>query len=289
MPEIRDLLKAGAHFGHQKQKWNPKMAPYIFTERNNIHIIDLQKTMGLIDDAKKFVKSIGMNGDSILLVGTKRQAQEVIKEEAEKAEIPYVNYRWLGGMLTNFATINQSVKKLQKFEDILNSEKRKSYKKKELSDIDKKKAKLERNLSGITKLEKTPSAIFIVDPMKEHIAVHEAKILGIPIIAIIDTNGDPTDIDFLIPANDDGMRCISIITSDIVAAYLEGLDIYKQKIVTEQKDKKDKPVRGETRSVAGRKVKVKRIQTTESEEGAPDQDEIEAATEVEETAEKGEE
>lgn len=289
MPEIRDLLKAGAHFGHQKQKWNPKMAPYIFTERNNIHIIDLQKTMELIEDAKKFVKNIGMNGESILLVGTKRQAQEAIKEEAEKAEIPYVNYRWLGGMLTNFTTINQSVKKLQKFEDILNSEKRKAYKKKELSDIDKKKAKLERNLSGITKLDKMPSAIFIVDPMKEHIAVHEAKILGIPIISIIDTNGDPTDIDFLIPANDDGMRCISIITSDIVAAYLEGLDIYKQKIVTEQKDKKDKPVRGETRSVAGRKVKVKRIQTSESEESVPDQDEIEAATEIEETAEKVEE
>jgi len=289
MPEIRDLLKAGAHFGHQKQKWNPKMAPYIFTERNNIHIIDLQKTMELIEDAKKFVKNIGMNGESILLVGTKRQAQEAIKEEAEKAEIPYVNYRWLGGMLTNFTTINQSVKKLQKFEDILNSEKRKAYKKKELSDIDKKKAKLERNLSGITKLDKMPSAIFIVDPMKEHIAVHEAKILGIPIISIIDTNSDPTDIDFLIPANDDGMRCISIITSDIVAAYLEGLDIYKQKIVTEQKDKKDKPVRGETRSVAGRKVKVKRIQTSESEESVPDQDEIEAATEIEETAEKVEE
>ena len=238
MPEIRDLLKAGAHFGHQKQRWNPKMAPYIFTERNNIHIIDLQKTMELFEDAKKFVKKIGMSGETIFLVGTKRQAQEVIKEEAEKAELPYVNYRWLGGMLTNFATINQSVKKLQKFEDILNSEKRKLYKKKEISDIDKKKAKLERNLSGIVKMDKMPSAIFIVDPVKEHLAVHEARILGIPIIAIIDTNGDPTNIDFLIPANDDGMRCVSIITSELVAAYMEGLDIYRQKIVTDQKERK---------------------------------------------------
>lgn len=266
MPEIKDLLKAGAHFGHQKQRWNPKMAPYIFTERNNIHIINLQKTMDLIEDAKNFVKKIGMNGETIFLVGTKRQAQEVIKEEAEKAEIPYVNYRWLGGMLTNYLTINQSVKKLQKFEDILTSEKRKLYKKKEISDIEKKKIKLERNLSGISKMDKMPSAIFIVDPVKEHLAVHEARILGIPIIAIIDTNGDPTNIDFLIPANDDGMRCISIITSDIVASFLEGQDIYKQKIVTEQKDRKEKPTRGETRSVAGRKVRVKRIATSENSE-----------------------
>ncbi|HSW61637.1 MAG TPA: 30S ribosomal protein S2 [bacterium] len=282
MPEIRDLLKAGAHFGHQKQRWNPKMAPYIFTERNNIHIIDLQKTMELIEDARKFVRSIGMNGETIFLVGTKRQAQEVIKEEAEKAELPYVNYRWLGGMLTNFATINQSVKKLQKFDEILNSEKRRLYKKKELSDIDKKKAKLEKNLSGILKMDKMPSAIFIVDPVKEHLAVHEAKILGIPVIAIIDTNGDPTNIDFLIPANDDGMRCVSIITSDIVAAYMEGLDIYKQKIVTEQKDKKDKPTRGETRSVAGRKVRVKRIATSDNADEAADAHE-------EDVTEKGEE
>lgn len=282
MPEIRDLLKAGAHFGHQKQRWNPKMAPYIFTERNNIHIIDLQKTVELIEDAKKYVKNLGMNGDSILLVGTKRQAQEVIKEEAQKADIPYVNYRWLGGMLTNFATINQSVKKLQKFEDILNSEKRKLYKKKELSDMEKKKLKLEKNLMGIMKMDKMPSAVFIVDPVKEHLAVHEAKILGMTVIAIIDTNADPSDIDFLIPANDDGMGCISIITSDVVSAYVEGLDIYKQKIATDQKDRKDKPARGETRSVAGRKVRVKRIATSENEEDGDGVENIEEKVEVKE-------
>ena len=266
MPELREMLKAGAHFGHQKQKWNPKMAPYIFTERNNIHIINLEKTMELIEDAKKFVKELGMQGETIFLVGTKRQAQEVIKSEAERAEVPYVNYRWLGGMLTNFVTINQSVKKFQKFEEILTTEKRRMYKKKELADIEKRKDKLEKNLAGVMKMEKMPGAMFVVDPMKEHLAVHEAQKLGIPIIAIIDTNGNPDGIDYLIPANDDGMRCISLVTSDIVDAYLEGLDIYKQKIATEQKEKKEKPARGETRSVAGRKVRVKRIQTAEAEE-----------------------
>ena len=266
MPELREMLKAGAHFGHQKQKWNPKMAPYIFTERNNIHIINLEKTMELIEDAKKFVKELGMQGETIFLVGTKRQAQEVIKSEAERAEVPYVNYRWLGGMLTNFVTINQSVKKFQKFEEILTTEKRRMYKKKELADIEKRKDKLEKNLAGVMKMEKMPGAMFVVDPMKEHLAVHEAQKLGIPIIAIIDTNGNPDGINYLIPANDDGMRCISIITSDIVDAYLEGLDIYKQKIATEQKERKEKPARGETRSVAGRKVRVKRIQTAEAEE-----------------------
>jgi small subunit ribosomal protein S2 len=252
------------------------MAPYIFTERNNIHIINLQKTMELIEDAKKFVKELGMAGEMIFLVGTKRQAQEVIKEEAERAEVPYVNYRWRGGMLTNFVTINQSVKKFQKFEEILTTEKRRMYKKKELADIEKRKDKLEKNLAGVMKMDKMPGAMFVVDPMKEHLAVHEAQKLGIPIIAIIDTNGNPDGIDYLIPANDDGMRCISLVTSDIVDAYLEGLDIYRQKLATEQKEKKDKPARGETRSVAGRKVRVKRIQTAETEE----------ADAVEEAAEK---
>ena len=271
MPELREMLKAGAHFGHQKQKWNPKMAPYIFTERNNIHIINLQKTMELIEDAKKFVKELGMAGEMIFLVGTKRQAQEVIKEEAERAEVPYVNYRWLGGMLTNFVTINQSVKKFQKFEEILTTEKRRMYKKKELADIEKRKDKLEKNLAGVMKMEKMPGAMFVVDPMKEHLAVHEAQKLGIPIIAIIDTNGNPDGINYLIPANDDGMRCISLVTSDIVDAYMEGLDIYKQKIATEQKERKERPARGETRSVAGRKVKVKRIQISEEEMDAAEE------------------
>ncbi len=284
MPDIRELLKAGAHFGHQKQKWNPKMAPYIFTERNNIHIIDLQKSVELLENAMKFVKQLGMNGEKLFLVGTKRQASEVIKEEAEKAEVPYVNYRWLGGMLTNFVTINQSVKKLKNFESILEGEKRGIYTKKELSDMEKKKIKLERNLSGIVKMDRMPAAIFIVDPMREHIAVNEARILGIPIIAIVDTNSDPDNIDFIIPANDDGMRSISIITSEIIDAYLEGYELYRQQKVTEEKDKKEKPstMKKETRRVAGRKVKVKRIATTEGGE----EEKAEKAVEEEENAEE---
>ena len=284
MPDIRELLKAGAHFGHQKQKWNPKMAPYIFTERNNIHIIDLQKSVVLLEDAMKFVKKLGMDGEKIFLVGTKRQASEVIKEEAEKAEVPYVNYRWLGGMLTNYVTINQSVKKLKNFEGILTSEKRNIYTKKELSDMEKKKTKLERNLAGIAKMDRMPAAIFIVDPMREHIAVNEAKILGIPIIAIVDTNSNPDNIDFVIPANDDGMRSISVITSEIVDAYLEGYELYRQKIVTEEKDKKEKPstMKKETRRVAGRKVKVKRIASTDSPEEAKEESEAEEVEAVEE-------
>ena len=287
MPDIRELLKAGAHFGHQKQKWNPKMAPYIFTERNNIHIIDLQKSVELLEDAMKFVKQLGMNGEKIFLVGTKRQASEVIKEEAEKAEVPYVNYRWLGGMLTNFVTINQSVKKLKNFESILEGEKRGIYTKKELSDMEKKKVKLERNLSGIAKMDRMPAAIFIVDPMREHIAVNEARILGIPIIAIVDTNGNPDDIDFIIPANDDGMRSISIITSEIIDSYLEGYELYRQQKVTEEKDKKEKPstMKKETRRVAGRKVKVKRIATTDNAEEQKEEPRAEAET-AEEKAEE---
>ena len=260
------------------------MAPYIFTERNNIHIIDLQKSVELLENAMKFVKQLGMNGEKLFLVGTKRQASEVIKEEAEKAEVPYVNYRWLGGMLTNFVTINQSVKKLKNFESILEGEKRGIYTKKELSDMEKKKIKLERNLSGIVKMDRMPAAIFIVDPMREHIAVNEARILGIPIIAIVDTNSDPDNIDFIIPANDDGMRSISIITSEIIDAYLEGYELYRQQKVTEEKDKKEKPstMKKETRRVAGRKVKVKRIATTEGGE----EEKAEKAVEEEENAEE---
>ncbi len=264
--EIRELLKSGAHFGHQKQKWNPKMAPYIFAERNGIHIIDLQKTVVLADQVRKFIKEIALNGESIFLVGTKRQAQDVVREEADKADLPYVNYRWLGGMLTNFTTISRSIKKLKKLESTLSGEKQGNYTKKEMIEFEKSKIKLEKNLSGIVKMNKVPGAMIVVDPVREHLAVKEANKLGIPVIAIIDTNGDPDVIDFPIPANDDGMRTISLILSDLVDGYVEGHDIYKQKLMTEQKERKERPVRGETRQVGGRKIKVKRIATSENEE-----------------------
>ena len=264
--DIRELLKAGAHFGHQKQKWNPKMAPYIFTERNGVHIINLEKTVGLIESAAKFLKNIGLNGESVLLVGTKRQAQEVIKQAAERAGAPYVTNRWLGGMLTNFQTIGQSIKRLKKYDEMLSEEKRYQYTKKELITIAKEKTKLEKNLSGIVRMSKLPQAVFVVDPRREHLAVHEATKLGIPVIAIIDTNGNPDPIDFPLPANDDGMRAIDIIVNGLVDAYLEGYDIHRQKAQTETKDHRDRAGRGdETRNVAGRKVKVKRIGGDEGE------------------------
>ena len=268
MVDIRELLKAGAHFGHQRQKWNPKMAPYIFTERNGVHIINLEKTLVLVDEAKKFVKDIGARGGDLFLVGTKRQAQDVITEEAEKASIPYVNYRWLGGMLTNFQTINESVKRLTRYTADL-AERQHRYTKKELITIEKKRLKLSRNLSGIVNMTKMPSVIFIVDPVREHLAVREARKLKIPIVAITDTNGNPDDVDFIIPANDDGMRTISLIMSEIVDAWMEGHDIHRQKAVTEKKEKKERGnKRNETRKVAGRKVRVKRVSPTEGEKPA---------------------
>jgi len=264
MLDIRDLLKAGAHFGHQRQKWNPKMAPYIYTERNGIHIINLQKTMGLLETARNLIKDIAMNGGDIFLVGTKRQAQEVVQEAASRAEVPFVNYRWLGGMLTNFATISKSIKTLSRYEDMMSEDKRGRYTKKELIRFDKLKAKLSKNLSGIVKMKKMPAVMVVVDPVREHLAIKEASKLGIPIVAIIDTNANPDLVDYPIPANDDGMRTISLIINDLVEVYEEGHDLYKQKVMTEERERKDKPVRGETRNVAGRKVKVKRIATSEA-------------------------
>lgn len=263
MLDIRDLLKAGAHFGHQRQKWNPKMAPYIFAERNGIHIINLQKTMDLIVEAREAVKKIAINGGEMCLIGTKRQAQDVLQEQADRIEAPYVNNRWLGGMFTNFVTISKSIKTLKRFESILEGEKRSLYTKKELVDIEKKKNKLAKNLSGIVKMKKMPGVVVVVDPVKEHLAVSEANKLGILVVAIIDTNANPDVVDYPIPANDDGMRSIGLIIEELVTAYEEGYDIYKQKIVTEEREKKESAAKDETRHIAGRRVKVKRIATSE--------------------------
>ncbi len=275
MLDIRDLLKAGAHFGHQRQKWNPKMAPYIFAERNGIHIINLQKTMTLIAEAREAVKKIAMDGGDLCLIGTKRQAQDVLQEQADRVDAPYVNNRWLGGMFTNFETISKSIKTLRKFEGILEGEKRALYTKKELVDIEKRKNKLAKNLSGIVKMKKMPGVVVVVDPVREHLAVSEANKLGIPVVAIIDTNADPDVIDYPIPANDDGMRAIGLIIEELVTAYEEGYDIYKQKIVTEDREKKETTSKDETRQIAGRKVKVKRIATSE-EDALDAEDDVEA-------------
>ncbi len=218
---MKQLLEAGVHFGHQTRRWNPKMSLYIFGERNGIHIIDLQKTVKKLKEAYQFVKDLAATGENIVFVGTKKQAQDAIKEEAERCGMPYVNYRWLGGMLTNFATVKKSISYLKELESI--SEKEMAERsKKEQAGLNKDKEKLHRSLGGIKNINKLPGAIFVIDTKKEHIAVQEARKLGIPVIAVVDTNCDPGEIDVVIPGNDDAIRAVKLMTSVIASAILEG-------------------------------------------------------------------
>jgi len=219
---MKALLEAGVHFGHQTRRWNPKMAPYIFTKRNGIHIIDLQKTVVLLNEAYEAVKELAKNGGTILFVGTKKQAQASIEREAKRTNMPYVSYRWLGGLLTNFSTIRKSIQKLKRIEEMFRTGEFDVVTKKEIQILKRTKEKLERNLSGIKELTKLPDAVFIVDPKREHIAVKEARRLGIPIFAIVDTNCDPDEIDYPIPGNDDAIRAISLILEVIGNAIIAG-------------------------------------------------------------------
>ncbi|HCL90612.1 MAG TPA: 30S ribosomal protein S2 [Candidatus Atribacteria bacterium] len=219
---MKQLLEAGVHFGHQMRRWDPKMKPYIFTERNNIYIIDLQQTVKLIDVAYDFVREISSNGGNILFVGTKKQAQEAIKNEAERCGMFYVNYRWLGGILTNFDTIKKRVKRLYELEEMENNKMFEVLPKKEVISLKREKEKLEKILTGIKNMEELPAAIFIVDPKKEKIAVAEAIKLSIPIVAIVDTNCNPEEIDYVIPGNDDAIRAVKLISSVIADAVIEG-------------------------------------------------------------------
>jgi len=219
---MKQLLEAGVHFGHQTRRWNPKMAPYIFTERNGIYIIDLQKTVRMIEDAYSFVREVSANGDSILFVGTKKQAGDSIKEEAERAGIHFVNARWLGGMLTNFKTIRRRIDRLNQLRQMEEDGTFDRLPKKEVIKLKLEIEKLEKFLGGIKDMKKLPGALFIVDPRKERIAVAEAKKLGIPIVAIVDTNCDPDEIDYVIPGNDDAIRAVKLIASTIANAYIEG-------------------------------------------------------------------
>lgn len=230
---MKQLLEAGVHFGHQTRRWNPKMKPFIFGERNGIHIIDLQQTLKYFEIAYEFVVNVTSQGGKVLFVGTKKQAQDAIKEEAERCGMPYVNFRWLGGLLTNFRTIRQSVEKLKKIESWFEDGTIERFPKKERLKIEKLKQKLERNLGGIRNMESLPQAVYIVDPVYEETAVKEARKLGIPIVAIVDTNCDPDLIDYIIPGNDDAIRAIRLITSKIADACLEGLEIYKEKVMAE--------------------------------------------------------
>ncbi|MGY1832847.1 30S ribosomal protein S2 [Geodermatophilus sp. SYSU D01180] len=220
---MKQLLDSGVHFGHQTRRWNPKMKRFIFTERNGIYIIDLQQTLGYIDSAYEFVKQTVSHGGTILFVGTKRQAQEVVAEQAQRVGMPYVNQRWLGGMLTNFSTVHKRLQRLKELEDMEQTGVMAGLSKKEQLGLTREKAKLERSLGGIRDMQKVPSAIWIVDTKKEHIAVGEARKLGIPVVAILDTNCDPDEVDYKIPGNDDAIRAINVLTRVIADAVADGL------------------------------------------------------------------
>ncbi|MDD6887240.1 MAG: 30S ribosomal protein S2 [Candidatus Aphodomorpha sp.] len=224
MPVIsmKQLLEAGVHFGHQTRRWNPKMKEYIFTERNGIYIIDLQKTVKKIEEAYNFIRDLAMDDKTVLFVGTKKQAQESIEQEAKRCDMFYVNQRWLGGMLTNFKTIQGRIARLRKIEQMEATGQFDLLPKKEVMQLKLEQEKLEKNLGGIKEMKKLPGALFVVDPRKEHIAVSEARTLRIPIVAIIDTNCDPDEVDYPIPGNDDAIRAVKLITAKMADAVLEG-------------------------------------------------------------------
>lgn len=219
---MKQLLEAGVHFGHQTRRWNPKMSEYIFTERNGIYIIDLQKTVRKVDEAYNFLRTTTKNGGSVLFVGTKKQAQETIENEAQRCGMFYVNQRWLGGMLTNFKTINARIDRLKQLEAMEEDGSFELLPKKEVLELRKEMEKLNRFLGGIRGMNKPPAAVFIVDPRKERIAVAEARKLGIPIVAIVDTNCDPDEIDYVIPGNDDAIRAVRLLTETMASAVIEG-------------------------------------------------------------------
>ena len=219
---MKQLLEAGVHFGHQTRRWNPKMAEYIFTERNGIYIIDLQKTVKKIEEAYDFIRSVAADGGEILFVGTKKQAQETIKEEAVRVGMHYVDARWLGGMLTNFKTIKKRIERLSQLHKMEEDGTFDLLPKKEVIGLRGEMEKLEKYLGGIKEMKKAPAAIFIVDPRKERIAIAEAKKLNIPIVAIVDTNCDPEDVDYVIPGNDDAIRAVKLVVSTIANAVVEG-------------------------------------------------------------------
>ena len=230
---MKELLEAGVHFGHQTKRWNPKMKPYIFGARNGIYIIDLQKTVRLFKSAYNFVVDATRNGETIMFVGTKKQAQDSIAEEASRCGMFYVNQRWLGGMLTNFATVKQSIDRLKRMDSMIADGSIEAYTKKEALQMDKERAKLEKMLGGIKGMHKLPGVMFVIDPKNEEIAVQEAKKLGIPVVAIVDTNCDPDSIDYIIPGNDDAIRAIRLLTSKIADAAIEGVQARDARLQTD--------------------------------------------------------
>jgi small subunit ribosomal protein S2 len=242
---MKQLLEAGVHFGHQAKRWNPKMKKYLFIERNGIFIIDLQKTLRKFKEAYNFVKDTCSEGGKIIFVGTKKQAQEVIQEEALRCNMSFVNQRWLGGMLTNFDTIQKSLIRLKKIEDLKNNGNYAGLTKKEASKLEKKRQKMEKVLKGIKDMDKLPDAVFIIDTKRERIAVNEANKLEIPVIAIVDTNADPDGIDFPIPGNDDAIRSLKLITSHISDAAIEGYEAWLARLSEEEEEQKEEKLKEE--------------------------------------------
>jgi small subunit ribosomal protein S2 len=231
---MKELLEAGVHFGHQTKRWNPKMKEYIFGERNGIYIIDLQKTLKLFKDASKFVTELTGTGKTILFVGTKRQAQDAVAEEATRAGMPYINQRWLGGLLTNWITVQKSVKRLQELDEMAVDGRYDLLTKKEVIKLERERKHLQANLAGIKSMKRLPDALFIVDSNNEAIAVKEARKLGIPVVAVVDTNCDPTVVDYVIPGNDDALRAIRLFTSKIADSAAEGVNLLSDKALREE-------------------------------------------------------
>lgn len=230
---MRELLEAGVHFGHQTKRWNPKMRPYIYGARNGIYIINLKKTLPLYNRAVNFIKTAVSRGETVLFVGTKRQAQLVMEEEAQRAKMPSVTHRWLGGMLTNFITIRKSVDRIDGIDKLLAEGSVERLQKKEVLRLEKERVKLLRNLSGIREMNRRPGVLFLVDPRKEQIALAEARRLNIPVVALVDTNCNPDDIDYVIPGNDDAIRTIRLFANRIANACIEGRDLHKQSMIRE--------------------------------------------------------
>jgi small subunit ribosomal protein S2 len=230
---MKELLEAGVHFGHQTKRWNPKMKEFIFGERNGIYIIDLQKTLKMFKDASKYVQELAAQGKTILFVGTKRQAQDAIAEEAGKCGMFYINQRWLGGLLTNWVTVQKSVKRLQELDDMATDGRYELLPKKEVIKLERERKHLQANLAGIKNLRRLPDALFVIDSNKEQIAVREARKLGIPVVAVVDTNCDPTEVDYVIPGNDDALRAIRLFASKISESIAEGAQAATDKELAE--------------------------------------------------------
>ena len=254
-PSFEQLLEAGCHFGHLKRKWNPAMAPYIFMERNGIHIIDLYKTQAKIEEAANALKNIAKSGKRVLFVATKKQAKKVIEDKAKSVGMPFVIERWPGGMLTNFPTIRKAIKKMTTIDKMTKDGTFDNLSKREKLQITRQRAKLEKNLGSIADLNRLPSALFVVDVMKEHIAVAEANRLGIPVFGIVDTNSDPNNIDFVIPANDDASKSIELILDTVCAAMQEGLEERKvEKVDNKDEEAADEATQKPKRARVGRKA-----------------------------------